>query len=77
MDPIARRMAVRVLVMEKTDGRYGSRTGRRSFPQGGITQERLAWTLLLAPGSSGRGTVLVLAMANSNSPASARSNNGS
>ncbi len=64
IDPIARRMAERVLVMEKqTDGRYGFRTGWHSFPQGEITQEWLAWTLLLAPGSSGRGTVLVLAMA--------------
>ena len=61
---IARRRANQVLVMEQqTDGRYGSRTGWRSFPQGEITQERLAWTFLLAPGSSGRGTVLRLTMA--------------
>jgi len=64
LDPIARRRAERVLVMGKrTDGRYGFRTGWQSFPQGEITLECLAWTLLLAPGSSGLGTVLVLTMA--------------
>ena len=64
IDPIARRMADKGLVMEKqTVGRYGCRTGWHSFPQGEITRECLAWTLLLAPGSSGLGTVLVLAKA--------------
>ena len=40
--PIARRMAEKVLVMEKqSDGRYGSRTGWHSFPEG--NSHRNAW----------------------------------